>query len=133
MAKNIGTDVLIELDDVAIVGITDQSISISRDLLDATDKDSANAKEYEYGEYGGTVSVTTHWDEAAAEGVSEAFANLTGGSKPVIKWGKTGSGSKYFTGTGLISGLSINAPKNEMATATFDFTFSGAITEATVV
>jgi len=133
MSKMDGKNILLIIGSATVVGQISGGLAAAADMLDATTKDStAGAKEYIGGETGWTISVEGLYDPAAAEGVSEALGYLKAGTVVTIKYGQTGSGETYFTGSALISGVNLDGPKNDLASYSLELQGSAVLTEATV-
>lgn len=133
MSKLDGKEILMVFGSNTVVGQITGSLGMAADMLDATDKDSTDgAKEYMPGETGWTCSVEGLYDPDAAEGVSEAIGYLKAGTGLTIKYGQTGSGETYYTGTAYVSGVNLDGPKNELASYSLELQGSGVLAEATV-
>ena len=132
MAKMDGRLVALIIGSATLMGRTTGSLDMSADMLDTTTADSAGAKEYIGGEYGGTVQVGALYDPEAIEGFSESFGYLKAGTILTIKWGPTTPGSTYYTSSALISSVNLTGDKNSIASYTVNLQLTGAITESTV-
>jgi TP901-1 family phage major tail protein len=133
MSKVNGSEILLLFGSTAIVGQRDSTLSMAADMLDATTKDSTGkSKEYIVGENGGTISVSGLYDPAAAEGVSEAIGYLKAGTSLTWKFGETGSGETYWTGSGYLSSVDLSGPRNDLASYSINVQITGAVTEGTV-
>lgn len=129
MAKKDGKLLVLQFDDVTLVGQTSGSLSFTSDTLDITTKDSVKFKEFLAGEANATLSASGLYDPEAAEGVSEAFANIVAGT--ALKWtfGEITAGSTAWTGNGILTSLQIQADKNSPVTYAVEFQNSGTPTE----
>jgi len=132
MAEVDGKLMVLQFDNVAIVGRTTGSMNSTADMLDATTADSAGWKEFVAGEKNLTLSVGGLYDPDAAEGVSEALANLWQGNTLTWKFGQTGTGQTYWTGTGLLSSVSIQGDKNTLTSYSIEIQNTGTPEELTV-
>lgn len=135
MAVINGTDILLIQGSTTLVGQTDATMTMSADMLDTTTKDNtAKAKTYIAGETGWTLSVTALYDPAAAAAgsVSQAITDLKAGTSWTIKFGQTATGDNYWTGTALISGVTINGPKNDVASYSLEMQGTAVLTEDSV-
>ena len=133
MSKLDGKKILLQIGGVTVVGQISGSLGMAADMLDATTKDSTDgAKEYIGGETGWTCSIEGLYDPAAAEGVSEAIGYLKAGTSLTVKYGQTGSGETYFGGSALISGVTLDGPKNDLSSYSIELQGTGVLTEATV-
>ena len=132
MAKIAGKYLVVEIAGTAYTAIRSSSLEIAADMIDVTNADSTGGwKEYITGELGGTISVEGLYDSAATEGFSQAFADLVAGTSVTWTYGQTTSGTKYYTGSGLLSNISVSGDKNDAANYSFNIQITGAITEAT--
>ena len=132
MAVINGTLVLLKNDTTTLVGQTDTSMNMVADMLDATTKDStAKAKEFQSGETSWTMTVTGLYDPAAtaAGSVSKAITDLKAGTAWTVKWGQTTTDDNYWSGSAKISNVTINGPKNDLASYTIEFQGTGVLTE----
>lgn len=123
---------VLQFDNVAIVGRTTGSMSSTADMLDATTADSAGWKEFVSGEKNLNLTVGGLYDPEAAEGVSEALANMWQGNTLTWKYGQTTTGGTYWTGTGLISSVSIQGDKNTLTSYSIEIQNTGEPEELTV-
>jgi len=132
MAEVDGRLMVLQFDNVAIVGRTTGSMNTTADMLDATTADSQGWKEFVAGEKNLNLSVGGLYDPDAAEGVSEAWANLTQGNTFTWKYGQTAAGQTYWTGTGLISSVNIQGDKNTLTSYSIEIQNTGTPTETVV-
>jgi len=134
MAKIDGKYLRIIIDGATIVGSVTDEITFEKDMIDATTKDSVDgAKEYIPGEVGGTFSATFAYDQAAAStSVDELWDNLYDGVSVVFEYGGVVSGDLVFSGDAFVQSMTVNGPKNELATVDVAFQISGPITRETV-
>lgn len=138
MAKINGTSFLIVVDGGAIAHSTSASISIDMDTVDVSSKDSAGVQELIAGQRSATVDFEALVD-FGAQGLTDAGGTAMKGlddlftvfnNRSAINWQlSTGSfdGSPKFTGSGLITSLSMDAPMEDVTT------FSGSIAVTGVV
>ena len=133
MATENGTALVVTFDATVLSCQTDSSsMSMTRDMIETTCKDAVNSnKTYIPGEKDGTIEVTAAYDQSAANGFAEVFAAWDAGTEVDWKWGSTESGGVYYSGLGLVSDLSPEAPQNDRATYSFTLQVSGGITENT--
>jgi len=132
MAKLNGTLMVLKQSTTTLVGQIDSSMSLSADMLDATTKDStAKAKEYIPGETGWTMSVSGLYDPAASVGgdVSGAITALKAGTTWTVKYGQTTTDDNYWTGSALLMGVTLNGPKNDLASYSIELQGTGVLTE----
>jgi hypothetical protein len=76
----------------------------------------------------GTLSVEVYWDDAdAVQLVMDAAAGVIFEVYPT----GTGTGEKYYTGSGTVTSNEITAAFDGMVEGSFEVQISGAVTEAT--
>ena len=134
MALINGTLVVLRQGTTTLVGQTDASMNSAGDMLDSTTKDNtAKAKSFAPGETGWTMSVNGLYDPAAAtEGsISNAIGILKAGTVWAVKYGQTTGSAKYFGGNAYISSVTLNGPKNDLASYTIELQGTGVLTEGT--
>ena len=86
------------------------------------------ARTYKPGLENSTVSLECYWDDSDAQQlVIDNRASLDFEIYPT----GTGTGEKYYSGTGLVTSKSITAAFDGMVEAAFAIQVSGAVTEAT--
>ena len=86
-----------------------------------------SARTYKAGLESSTVSIDCYWDQADAQQlVLDARASIDFEISP----SGTASGSKKYSGTGIVTSKSINASFDGMVEASFSLQVSGAVTEA---
>lgn len=133
MAAIKGDNILVTWSGSVITAQMSADFSLSRDMIEVTNKDSAGIKSYIAGDRGGTLSLEGIYDQTAAnEPFSNLFADWEADAAVTFQFGETATGKKYYTGSGLISALSVSAPQNDKATFSMEIQITGAITEATV-
>lgn len=132
MAKLDGKDIVLQFENITLVGRTTGSINFTADMLDATTADSAGWKEFISGEKNATLSVGGLYDPEAAEGADDAIGYLIAGTQLTWKYGQTTSGGTYYTGEALISSVTIQGDKNTVASYTIEIQNTGTVTPATV-
>ena len=132
MSKLNGTLIVLSNATGVLVGQTDATLNSSADMLDSTTKNStAKAKEFIPGETSWTMSVSGLYDPAANSklGVSDMITDLKAGTSWTAKWGQTTTGDNYWSGTAYISGVTINGPKNDLASYTLELQGTAVLTE----
>ena len=119
-----------------IANATSNDFSITKDMIETTNKDSAGAKEYIAGEYGYTMSVEGMFEEDASVGASiswkEILTDLLAGTSVTIVMTSNVTGDIKLSGAALFSNLSLSAPKNDVTTFTASIQGTGALTVGTV-
>lgn len=133
MAKIDGKLIVLQFGGVTVAGQTTGSINFSADMLDATTKDSAGWKEFLAGEKNATISVGGLYDPAAAEGAEEIIAYLFVGSALTWRFGQLTAGGSYWTGSGVITSISIQADKNTLSAYTVEVQNTGTPVQNAVI
>lgn len=131
MAKLDGVEIFLKIGTEILVGQTTGDMNLTADMIDCTSKDSGGDKEYLAGERDATINVDALYDPAAAQGFSDAFTVLKTGTAITWSWGQTGSSETFWTGSGYISSVTINGPKNEASSYSLTIQNSGPVTEST--
>jgi len=132
MSKISGNLIFIEWDSANVVGLTDKSIDFSNDMIDVTNQQSSGGwKEYLPGERGATISFSGVYDESGAEGATSLFADMKLGTEVAFKFGQDlATGGAMWTGNGLVSGITVNGPKNDAASYSGTIQVSGIVTQS---
>jgi TP901-1 family phage major tail protein len=119
-----------------IANATSNDFSITKDMIETTNKDSAGAKEYIAGEYGYTMSVEGMFEEDASVGASiswkEILTDLIAGTSVTIVMTSNVSGDIKLSGAAFFSDLNLTAPQNDVATFTASIQGTGALTVGTI-
>ena len=119
-----------------IANATSNDFSITKDMIETTNKDSAGAKEYIAGEYGYTMSVEGMFEEDASVGASiswkEILTDLLAGTSVTIVMTSNVSGDIKLSGAAFFSDLNLTAPRNDVATFTASIQGTGALTVGTI-
>jgi hypothetical protein len=129
MSAQNGTVLIVKIGGVQVGALLSNSFNAAADMLEATSKDSAGAKEFVSGEYGWGMSIEALYDPAATEGFSEALGYIKAGTSLDMYWGGLTAGDEYYNGNGLISNVDLSGPKNEMSSYSAEVQGTGAITE----
>lgn len=119
-----------------IANATTNDFSITKDMIETTNKDSAGAKEYIAGEYGYTMSVEGMFEEDASVGAliswKEILTDLIAGTSVTIVMTSNVSGDIKLSGSAFFSDLNLTAPKNDVTTFTASIQGTGALTVGTI-
>lgn len=128
MALINGDLILLETDSNAYVGTTGTSIEVAADMIEKTTKDSGAYKEFTRGERSLTISVDgLHNIDETTQSGEAAFDDLIAGTEVTFKWGQFATtGDRYITGTALVESVSLDGPKNEMATYSVSLRSTGS-------
>ena len=119
-----------------IANATSNDFTITKDMIETTNKDSAGAKEFIAGEYGYTMSVEGMFEEDASVGSliswKEIMTDLMAGSVVTIVMTSNVSGDLKLSGSALFSDLKLTAPHNAVSTFTASIQGTGALTVGTI-
>ncbi|NBV95528.1 MAG: hypothetical protein EBR90_01895 [Actinobacteria bacterium] len=119
-----------------IANATSNDFTITKDMIETTNKDSAGAKEFIAGEYGYTMSVEGMFEEDASVGSSiswkEILTDLLAGTSVTIVMTSNVSGDLKLSGSAFFNELNLTAPKNDVATFTASIQGTGALTVGTI-
>jgi len=109
-------------------GVTTSNVSLSADMIDATNYESNGSKDYSAGEKGGTISATFLFDpDVSSANFGDIFDAWEGGTSTAYVYGHASTGSEVLTGSCLVSTLDWDGPKNEVSTCTATLQITGAI------
>jgi len=116
--------------------ITSCSIKLDVDALETTSKSSGGNKSYIGGDSGWSADFEIILEEDGSIGAGErsyadAIDILQSKTLQNIVWGSAVVGDLKMTGAGLFQNVTINAPRNAAATASFSIQGSGALTKGT--
>ena len=113
---------------VAVVG---EVRSYTLDVTADTIEDSVigdTARTYKQGLSSATLSVECYWDDGdTPQGALDERAEIDFELYPT----GTGTGEKYYSGSGIVTSKSVTASFDGMVEASFSVQVSGAVTEAT--
>lgn len=118
----------------ALSKLTDGSLSLNREMIDTTSKDSAGNREVCPGLFSASISFSGLHADADTMGFSALQAALVADAALTVKWSSEVSGEKYYSASGHISSLELNSggfEENVTYSGTIEIT--GAVTEGTVV
>ncbi len=132
MAIQNGT--LIKLYDgtTVIALLTSSDMNLTREMLDATNKDSANWKEVQPGLKSWTFSGEIFHDPAQAYNIDDLFTKWNDGTAITMKLSSEIATQTKWTGTVYISNIALSTPANQLSTVTVDFEGSGALVASTI-
>jgi hypothetical protein len=129
MSVQNGDVLILDIGGVQVGALLSNSFNAAADMLDATTKDSAGAKEYISGEYGWGMSFESLYDPAATEGFSEALGYVKAGTSLDVYWGGVVAADVFFNGNALMSSVDLSGPKNEVSSYSGELQGTGVITE----
>jgi predicted secreted protein len=115
-----------------IANATSNDFTITKDMIETTNKDSAGAKEYIAGEYGYTMSVEGMFEEDGSVGAliswKEIITDLMAGTEVTIVMTSNATGDLKLSGSALFNDLKLTAPHNAVSTFTASIQGTGALT-----
>ena len=115
-----------------IANATSNDFSITKDMIETTNKDSAGAKEYIAGEYGYTMSIEGMFEEDGSVGSAiswkEIITDLMAGTSVTIVMTSNATGDLKLSGSAFFNDLNLTAPNNDVATFTASIQGTGALT-----
>lgn len=85
----------------------------------------------EAGEFSGTITTNALYALTAGESFATLWGAFNTKAYVTLKFSTEVSGDKYYTGSFMITSLSLNAPNNESVTYSASFKNNGAISIAT--
>lgn len=119
-----------------IANATSNDFTITKDMIETTNKDSAGAKEYIAGEYGFTMSVEGMFEEDASVGASiswkEIMTDLLAGTIVTIVMTSNVTGDLKLSASAMFNDLKLTAPQNAVSTFTASIQGTGALTVSVI-
>ena len=119
-----------------IANATSNDFTITKDMIETTNKDSAGAKEYIAGEYGYTMSVEGMFEEDGSVGAliswKEIITDLLAGTSVTIVMTSNVTGELKLSGSAFFNDLKLTAPQNAVSTFTASIQGTGALTVSTI-
>ena len=128
MATHHGKEGVVTVGGTAIGNVTGYTLDTTQDVVEDTALDSSN-KSYLVGRGTFTASIDMNYDETNAQqasllqGSSLSFVFLPEGNA---------SGDRSFSGTGIVTGMSVNNSMDAIISRTVTFQGTGALTIGTV-
>lgn len=112
--------------EAAVAEVRSYSFDVTADTIEKSVMGDT-AREYLAGLSSSTLSVEVYWDQSDQDAFDE---------RATVYWELyptgTGTGEKYYHGSGIVTGKTISAAFDGMVEASFSIQNSGAVTEATV-
>ena len=113
--------------ETAVAEVRSYSFDVTADTIEKSVMGDT-AREYLAGLSSSTLSVEVYWDSSDQDAFDE---------RATVYWELyptgTGTGEKYYHGSGVVTGKTISAAFDGMVEASFSIQNSGAVTEATAV
>lgn len=131
MAIKNSTSVLVLIDATAVANSLDASVSINREAVNITTKDSGIYEEFFAGAVNATVTISGLYEDGETDSIYSLISGTGTASEATIKFGNAVSGEEYWEATGVCTSLEIGSPGYQQA-MTYNATFqlSGTITKA---
>jgi predicted secreted protein len=111
--------------EAAVAEVRSYSFDVTADTIEKSVMGDT-AREYLAGLSSSTLSVEVYWDQSDQDAFDE---------RATVYWEiyptGTGTGEKYYHGSGIVTGKTISAAFDGMVEASFSIQNSGAVTEAT--
>ena len=111
--------------EAAVAEVRSYSFDVTADTIEKSVMGDT-AREYLAGLSSSTLSVEVYWDQSDQDAFDE---------RATVYWELyptgTGTGEKYYHGSGIVTGKTISAAFDGMVEASFSIQNSGAVTEAT--
>ena len=122
----------IVIDGTAIEDQIDGTIDLTRDMDEATTKDSAStAKEFLPSYLSGTCSASGYLDFGQSEGGVAGFDDIVAGTAIVVEFTTEVSGDTGFSASGYVTSWSLSAPLQGVSEWSMSYQLTGAITKTT--
>jgi predicted secreted protein len=115
----------------AIALLTSSDMSLEREMLDATNKDSSGWREVQAGLRQFSFSAELFSDPANTDETT-LYTAWEAGTVLTMKLSSEIAGQKKYTGSVLINSISKSAPMEQLSTLSVEFTGTGALVEATI-
>lgn len=107
---------------------TDHTLEVSSDTLDTNTKDSAGWVEKIASLKSFTLSGEALHTFDATHGYDELFAIWTAGDSVKVKFSTEETGDTYWSGSAILTSLSLNAPQDDLRTMSYTLEGTGALT-----
>jgi len=111
--------------EAAVAEVRSYSIDVTADTIEKSVMGNT-ARGYLAGLSSSTLSIEAYWDQSDQDAFDE---------RVTVYWELyptgTGTGEKYYHGSGIVTGKTISAAFDGMVEASFSITNNGAVTEAT--
>jgi len=118
-----------------VANATSSDFELSRDTIDATNKDGGAYKEFLVGLAGWTMNAEGIFEEdASATGISakDLLDDVIAGTPITVIMTSNVSGDLKVSGSAIISSFAWNAPVNDVATFSVSLQGTGALTVGTI-
>lgn len=126
---------VVKIGGTALTGRLNASLNVVKDMIDATSADSAGIKEYESGEWGGTLDFNSLYDPSGSMSFSDILALLKLTTVTTIYFGDTAwvaGGAEYYSADANFNSASLAADKNDVAKVAGSLTITGTISRTAI-
>lgn len=128
-----GADFGIYVDDTLIAAAVDNQMQFTKDMIEVSNKDSGNDKEYIPGRNDGTTSGNARAKYNAGYGWGDLFSIWQNGTKVTIRYSNNTTGDDEYSFSAYISELSRTDSDNDVTGISYSFQKTGAVTETNIV
>mgnify|MGYP003639218282 CR=1 FL=1 len=117
---------------IPIAHSTDNTLDVTGDTREANTKDSSGWREYLASFKSWTMSGESLLALDSAHGFTQLLAIMEADTVIKVKISSEVTGDKYWTGSALITSISMSTPMEDNGSMSYSIQGSGALTEATV-
>lgn len=110
----------------------DNQLSLSKNMIEVSNKDSGSDAEYIPGRGDGTVSGSCRIKYDAAYGWGDLFGVYDDGTSVTIRYSNDTSGDDEYSFSAYLSELSRQDPDDDSSTIDYTFQKTGAVTESNI-
>jgi predicted secreted protein len=133
MAAINGDEILLIIGSTTVTGQISGSLNLEQNMIDTTTKDSLKWETSIPGTRNWSIDVECVHDPSGTYSTDEVLAQIIGGNTAAtVKFGETGSGEEYWTGSAYIDTAPLDAPHNDRVGISFTLKGTGALAKATV-
>jgi TP901-1 family phage major tail protein len=126
-----GTAVVLKIGGTTIAKLKSNSLKLSRNAIDISNKDSGGWKESIYGQGSGSFDFEGVFAEDGTWGFDEAYAAISGKTNLTAKW-TAGAGDLYYQASCILTSISMTAPMEDAVTFSGSLEITGAPTTGTL-
>jgi predicted secreted protein len=133
MAIKSGTTLLLLTNSAQVEDLVDVSISLSKQTIDITSKDSSYWRELLHGTRSATITANAFVDYAATEGFDELISDFATNTDVTFEISTNVSGDSNITGSGILASIDKTGALDDAMRYTFTIEVNGALTFGTEV
>jgi TP901-1 family phage major tail protein len=126
-----GTAVVLKIGGTTIAKLKSNSLKLSRNAIDISNKDSGGWKESIYGQGSGSFDFEGVFAEDGTWGFDEAYAAISGKTILTAKWAAM-TGDIYYQASCILTSISMTAPMEDAVTFSGSLEITGAPTTGTL-